>query len=1465
MASQGDTLEERLKKTEYKNWLKAGMSLIRVKEGLETFADAESNVLHKDILTKCMPCGQCTQDGVKHKNRQKLCPSCDSFKDEIKKRHKYLSPNWDNTDVQKWTNDHWSVSKCFMNPGQSGNHLASDTDISGLLNFIINYKKFQDTKYGDIQKNAVKVRDDRNHIIHIGRDQLSETDLKSYTNNMLNLLKDEKPDGQLKGIKDVENAKDQIQQILLSSFIIHLEDEYKVRLIALEGQIDLIKSEMQVINGKLQKSEQDFDEIKKGTNIQGQEIEKTADKVLNLMKEYGHLQSMQEKIQEDRRSIQTLKLQVHNTDTLIQDLDDRVEKKFISVMQENVHIKETLDEMKIQLDKVKFRLEQLEAMNTSQQLQIRDHGLQIQDHGKKIEALSERAPKVTDKDMQDMHEDLKSQSKYWSTISLSPLEEKETAPVEEFFTDIIIEHQIEGENSRGKRKQTLSSCKQIFLDKKNQRIILTGPPGSGKSTFCRKIVSAWSKERPNKQFDTMKVIDTFTDNQKTVADKKTDLSGLESSEAIADEDILSEFAFLFYIYSPKISNEETLTEVLYNHCLKRKSYQLSTILEEHPKKILIIFDGMDEMEDSIPPFLSDLLERKLHPRITVLMAMRSWRISNLKLKPVSHYDLLLEIQGFSKDNALKYVQKVIDLNKKHMTMERLSPSPEEMEMMTSFRNVPLLLLYLAHVWCQDQCLPKRRHDLYIKILDCLIKRCLSKKGYKYLNFKKNIFWIDFACKAVALLFLFLEHIWYQDQRLSKRQQDLYIRILDRLGKTGHNNTIALRNEDDMNVKKNKFWDLYLDSTCKAANHFLLQQARGPSIVMFEEDLMNKLGNNAQLKLSAILDCGILSRLDEYSPLEKKVSVTFLHLSIHEYLASKYLVNNEDAFQKFLSSLRTLNDVFKYENLFIFICGLDTKKGHDAFMRICELCNEDPIVQLYRQGKSCNLEIRNLNEMYILCLKEMDIQEFIEITDILVCDNECYKLIIARLRSDCVKSLNLNSIILDPYDFSILTNLTSLTLCNVTISEECSSALCSSIRGFTHLKNLNLKNIKLYDGVLDIRGLTNLTTLTLCGVIMSSECSRSLCHCIRSCTNLDKLELHDIMLHDSVLDLSVSNLTALILCKVTMSEDCCRSLCRCINNCARLQMLDLNAMHLYDGTLDLKSLTKLTSLMLAELNMFKASRSLYSDISGCTNLERLRLAWITLPELDLSRLTNLTSLTMAYVTMADDLSRCLCSSISNCTHLERLELDNITLHDGVLNLRNLTNLTSLILANLSMSEECTKSLCNSISSCTQLERLELITISDGILDLRSLTNLTCLILTDVTMSEECSRSLCSSINRCTHLERLELQFITLHNNVLDFRSLTNLIYLVLEEVTMSEECSRSLCHSISGCTHLEMLQFLGITLHDGIVDLRNLSQLRRLNINKVKMTDQCRETLNLSLNYCQRLKQYSIDSKNQSSQ
>jgi hypothetical protein len=168
-----------LEKEKYRQWVKAGLGLGYLKEGLAPFCNDIAVQQHNDILqtirsTKSLPstvtCGSCRVETLKpdHKPlgnaKNKVCPLgqvkcsccfngkiacpnniCGAIYDYIVQHHASTppAPDWKNSDALNWSTDPWSISKCFINaPGYKDKTSAVDTDCIGLLHVITNNTYF---------------------------------------------------------------------------------------------------------------------------------------------------------------------------------------------------------------------------------------------------------------------------------------------------------------------------------------------------------------------------------------------------------------------------------------------------------------------------------------------------------------------------------------------------------------------------------------------------------------------------------------------------------------------------------------------------------------------------------------------------------------------------------------------------------------------------------------------------------------------------------------------------------------------------------------------------------------------------------------------------------------------------------------------------------------------------------------------------------------------------------------------------------------------------------------------------------------------------------------------------------------------------------------------------------------------------------------------------------------------------
>ncbi|XP_045156268.2 uncharacterized protein LOC123522856 [Mercenaria mercenaria] len=253
--------QRHLEKTKYRQWVKAGLGLTYLREGISPFCDDIAKQQHKHILdnikqTKTLSavaCGQCNlatlrPDHSKGGNRSCMlgqrncnccnpggkiaCPNkvCGAIYDTIVREHGFTppAPYWKNTESRHWCTDPWSIAKCFINaPGYDMKASATDIDCIGLLHLIRNNQYFHNHIRCTISQHDIfsKVIADRNEIFHSSTMELEETEANNYIDDMIAVLHDSKE------LNNRQNAKDavlKLEKLKNKDFIITTENEAKL-------------------------------------------------------------------------------------------------------------------------------------------------------------------------------------------------------------------------------------------------------------------------------------------------------------------------------------------------------------------------------------------------------------------------------------------------------------------------------------------------------------------------------------------------------------------------------------------------------------------------------------------------------------------------------------------------------------------------------------------------------------------------------------------------------------------------------------------------------------------------------------------------------------------------------------------------------------------------------------------------------------------------------------------------------------------------------------------------------------------------------------------------------------------------------------------------------------------------------------------------------------------------------------
>ena len=223
-----------------------------------------------------------------------------------------------------------------------------------------------------------------------------------------------------------------------------------------------------------------------------------------------------------------------------------------------------------------------------------------------------------------------------------------------------------------------------------------GSPGTGKTTFCLKLAYDWARgEMPTNC--------SFPKFEFVLLLKCRDING-DLMEAIKEQLL------------PEDIKEETWTKL---------SDFITDI--DNQERILIILDGLDELPEKSRPCVHKLLKRKILPFCYVLATSR--QETGIEFRKNCEFDLLLEIKGFTDEDAFQYVRKHFqNIGPEHTSKgESLIVEIRENDLLNALRNNPLNLILLCVVYEDYKGkLPTARTELYQVVVQCLLRRYCAK-------------------------------------------------------------------------------------------------------------------------------------------------------------------------------------------------------------------------------------------------------------------------------------------------------------------------------------------------------------------------------------------------------------------------------------------------------------------------------------------------------------------------------------------------------------------------------------------------------------------------------------------------------------------------------------------------------------------------------------------------------------------
>ncbi|XP_078265332.1 uncharacterized protein CXorf38-like isoform X1 [Rhinoraja longicauda] len=191
----------------YKNWIKAGLCLLKIRDCLLGFVSTEIVKFHgflshnNSILQRKRCTNSCRSQGTKF---HVACFVCSEWKKEILNHHTNQNSTiyWGNCSPSLWPTKPWEVAKVYMPRGQA-NRQPEKVDVAALLNLFI----FCDHFHFERQK-VIEVIKCRNELMHSVEMSVSLEWMKNYRQKIFALLQE------FQQIPKVEATNKMIQEII---------------------------------------------------------------------------------------------------------------------------------------------------------------------------------------------------------------------------------------------------------------------------------------------------------------------------------------------------------------------------------------------------------------------------------------------------------------------------------------------------------------------------------------------------------------------------------------------------------------------------------------------------------------------------------------------------------------------------------------------------------------------------------------------------------------------------------------------------------------------------------------------------------------------------------------------------------------------------------------------------------------------------------------------------------------------------------------------------------------------------------------------------------------------------------------------------------------------------------------------------------------------------------------------------
>ena len=254
------------------------------------------------------------------------------------------------------------------------------------------------------------------------------------------------------------------------------------------------------------------------------------------------------------------------------------------------------------------------------------------------------------------------------------------------LTDVYAEMEMEEYKGRCNNKTVvlLNDYKDLFKHVKpnGTRILVTGDPGIGKSTFVQRVAFDWATKHLV-MFDVVLVVKLkFTDETQSIASMVKN-----QIETLWDNDQVSEVDIANYMKSGR-------------------------------DRVLLVLDGLDEINLKLYPQVQEVLLGQRYRKCCILATTRPHVAKTLYNKMTS----VAKIKGLSREQAKRFIRNILDEDKLVEFIIEL-----DLRKMSQMCRVPLIIQALALIFGQLHKFPRTYTITYDELVFFLRKSCKQSK------------------------------------------------------------------------------------------------------------------------------------------------------------------------------------------------------------------------------------------------------------------------------------------------------------------------------------------------------------------------------------------------------------------------------------------------------------------------------------------------------------------------------------------------------------------------------------------------------------------------------------------------------------------------------------------------------------------------------------------------------------------